>query len=89
MITKELAQSLKIGTVLYHKTIKNSGKTPYKCKITGKCKIWKTRHLDFSLPVKQGLRNSFYIYQGNAAEWSIRPDGDEFKEMIQTLKDKE
>lgn len=37
----------------------------------GKTKTWKTRPLEFQIPVKYGLRDCFYITQHNAKEWEV------------------
>lgn len=71
MITKEVAQSLSYRSILEHKTIKNKDGTPARCRVNGKCKTWKTRPLEFKLPVKHGLRDCFYITQDNAKDWRV------------------
>jgi len=55
---------------LYHRWLKNADGTPMRCRVNGKCKTWKTRPDDFSLPVKRGLRECFYINPANQLEWS-------------------
>lgn len=60
-ISKEQAMALKHGQVLWHMTIKNSLGEPSRCRVSGKCKTWKTRPDDFRLPVKHGIQRSFYI----------------------------
>lgn len=71
MITKAIALSLRHGQTLHHKTLKNSDKTPVRCRINGKCQTWKTRPEEFKLPVKYGLRDCFYIDSSNAADWEV------------------
>jgi len=44
-----------------HEALKNADGSALRCRKTGKCKTWVTRPLDFRLPVKYGLRQSFYI----------------------------
>lgn len=66
MVTKE--QAMKCHT-FHHWKEKNADGTPVRCRATGKCKTWKTRPDDFRLPVKYGLRHSFYITPANAHEW--------------------
>lgn len=67
MVTKEQAMTKRDFA---HVSAKNAdGKTPVRCRATGKCKIWRSRPAEFRLPVKYGLRQSFYIDQKNAAEW--------------------
>lgn len=38
---------------------------PINWRVNGKCKTWKTRPDDFSLPIKHGLRDYGYITQDN------------------------
>lgn len=72
MITKEQAVTLGLnGGTLHHMTKKNSDGTPIRCRVNGKCQTWKTRPLEFRLPVKHGLRNTFQITQDNAHEWEV------------------
>jgi hypothetical protein len=52
-----------------HATLTNADGTPVRCRASGACKTWKTRPDDFRLPVKYGLRQSFYITPRNAHEW--------------------
>jgi hypothetical protein len=69
MITKEDAMIMPHGTTLYHTSIKGSDKRPVRCRVTGKCKTWKTKPEKFRLPVKHGMRQSFYIENVNAGDW--------------------
>lgn len=69
MITKAIAQSLPIGRVLYHISLRNSDGSALRCRVNGKCKVWKTRPDDFQLPVKYGLKTCFYIHPYEAKEW--------------------
>lgn len=71
MITKEQAENLSYRTELWHKTLKNADKTPVRCRVNGKCKVWKTRPTEFKLPVKYGLKECFYITPENAENWYI------------------
>lgn len=83
MITKAIAQSLKRGDILEHKYQKNSDKTPMRCRVNGKCQVWKTRPEEFRLPVKHGLYDCFYITQNtNADMWEV-------KETFRLIPDKE
>lgn len=52
-----------------HVSLKGSDKQPIRCRANGKCQTWVTRPEDFKLPVKHGLRNTFYITPANAADW--------------------
>jgi len=67
VITKQIAQTHR--GELWHMSAKNADGTPVRCRITGLCQTWITRPGDFKLPVKHGLRQSFYITPSNAAEW--------------------
>lgn len=61
-LTIELAKTLKPGTYLYNKNIKNrSNGEPLRAKVNGAPKTWKTRPLDVRVPVKHGLYNCFYV----------------------------
>lgn len=71
VITKEIALTLTSGKILHHKTLTNADKTPTRCRVSGKCQTWKTRPDEFKLPVKHGLRDSFYITPFNADEWEV------------------
>ena len=42
-----------------------------KVRRTGKTKVWKTRPLEFKIPVKYGLYEFGYITQDNACDWAI------------------
>jgi hypothetical protein len=70
MITKAQAMNATHGDIFHHATAKNADKTPARCRVTGMCKVWKTRPDEFRLPVKHGMYDSFYITQDNAADWS-------------------
>lgn len=72
MITKAIAQSLKHGDILEHKFLLNADKTPKRCRINGKCQVWKTKPEEFRLPVKHGLYDCFQITQANADNWEVR-----------------
>lgn len=59
-MTPDGAKNLRHGVVLEHRTRLNADGTPMRCRVNGKCKTWKTRS-DFSLPVKYGMYQCFYI----------------------------
>lgn len=81
MITKEIATTMKRGTILYHRTVKNADKSPARCRVNGKCQTWKSRPEAFKLPVKHGLRDCFYITEGpEAAHWTT--DEEEAKKGV-------
>ena len=64
-LTRDNAAGIPVGTWLYHKT------EPYRVRVNGKCKIWKTRPDEFSLPVKYGIKLCFRIDQTNCHNWTI------------------
>lgn len=72
MLTRE--QCVQLGNewghaTLYHGRLRNSDGSPLRCRVNGRCKVWKTRPTEFQLPCKHGLRDCFYITQNNAHEW--------------------
>ena len=71
MITKEIAMTQ--PREMWHNTYTNADGTPLRVRSNGKCKTWKTRPDEFSLPVKSGLYAHDYITPANAHEWSL-PD---------------
>jgi hypothetical protein len=68
MITKQDAMTARY---FEHVTMKNRDGTPVRARAMGKCQTWKTRPDEFRLPVKYGLKQSFYIDNINAADWSV------------------
>ena len=71
MIEFQTAINLKHGQTLVHATLKNADKSPLRCRVNGKTKVWKTRPDDFIVPVKYGLKHCFYITPENANQWSL------------------
>lgn len=72
MITKEQAVTLQPGKILHHTKLKRRRDgLPFRCRVNGKCKTWKTRPDDWRLPVKFGLRTCFYINPSNAFLWEV------------------
>ncbi len=59
--------------VFYHTYLKNADGSALRCRANGRCKVWKTRPLDYRLPVKYGLRTCFYLTPGNAQDWEVDP----------------
>lgn len=55
----------------WHRTMKNANGTPLRARKTGMLKTWKTRPMEFKLPVKHGLRDSGYITHENCHEWCL------------------
>jgi hypothetical protein len=70
MITKAIALAATYRQEFTHVSVKNSDKTPARCRVNGKCKTWATKPDWFQLPVKHGLRDCFYITPENAADWN-------------------
>jgi hypothetical protein len=68
MVTKEQALTAKH---FEHVTLKDAQGAPARCRANGKCQTWVTRPDEFKLPVKHGLRTTFYITEGNAASWNV------------------
>jgi hypothetical protein len=81
-ISRANAESLSHGTVLYHRRLRNGDRSPLRCRVTGACKTWVTRPEDFKIPVKYGLRDSFYIEPHNASEWCLDEDEASKKESL-------
>jgi len=71
MITKQIALNSHYRQEFHHSTLKNKDNTPVRCRVNGKCKVWKKFPLDFRLPVKYGLKYCFYITPQNAGEWCV------------------
>ena len=69
-------EALVIDT-FYHITCTNKDGSRLRARRTGKTKVWKTRPGEFKIPVKYGLKESFYITHLNKADWSIFPIGTE------------
>lgn len=69
MITKQ--QAMTHRGEFHHVTAKDSRGAPLRCRPMGRCKTWVTRPVEFKLPVKFGLYDSFYITERNADQWSL------------------
>ena len=65
------AEALRSPSTLYHRTARNADGTALRARSNGKCTIWKTRPDEFRLPVKHGLKHTFYITEWNQHEWSL------------------
>jgi hypothetical protein len=68
MVSKQQAM---VHTRFEHVTLKNADNTPVRARASGRCQTWRTRPDEFKLPVKYGLKNSFYITHENAADWVV------------------
>ena len=71
MITKSDAMTLGHGDYVHHVTEKNADGTPARARITGKCKVWKTRPNEFRIPWKHGLYTYGEITHLNNEEWAL------------------
>ena len=72
MITKEIAQRLYTGQVLYHKGLTNKDGSPVRARVNGAVKFWKRSPERFQIPMKYGLKECFYITNSeNADNWRI------------------
>lgn len=69
LVTKTNQEGVKIfySVLQNYKSIKGRKQV----RRTGKTQTWKTRPLEFKIPVKFGLYESFYITEKNAHEFSI------------------
>lgn len=66
-------QSILNATEFWHRVLRNADGTPVRCRPSGKLQTWKTRSNDFKLPVKRGLKESFYLMPENVSDWVIAP----------------
>ena len=72
MLTIEDAKRLTPGTTLYHLTAKMADrKTPARARVNGKPQTWKTRPNEVKVPMKHGLRDTFYITESNLSDWTL------------------
>lgn len=53
----------------FHRLVTNADGSPARCRKSGALKTWKTRPGQFRLPVKYGLRTSFYMTPENIGDW--------------------
>lgn len=70
-ISKEIAVNSHYRQEFKSKLFRNRDGSFVKCRVNGKCKVWKTRPSEFKLPVKYGLRECFYITQDNCNDWEM------------------
>jgi hypothetical protein len=75
MLTKQQAQTLRPGDLLHHATLRNRDGTPLRARVNGRCITWKTKPVEFKLPMKHGLRGCFYITEHNADDWQVPGSG--------------
>lgn len=60
MTFKELT-NLKVGDIIYHKSLRNADGSPARARVTGKVRRWKRNPGRVVVPCRHGLRNNFYI----------------------------
>jgi len=60
-VTKTIAVEAGYGQIFFHKHARNRDKTAVRFRVSGRCKVWKTRPEEFRLPVKYGLSRSLAI----------------------------
>lgn len=74
MITQAQALTLCHRAEIIHTSLKYAdGKNFLRARVNGACKTWKTRPDDFSIPMKYGFRECFYLTPANAGCWRL-PD---------------
>lgn len=73
-LCRENVEELSPRKILHHISAKNADGTPLRGRVNGKVILWKTRPLEFKVPMKYGLKTYFYITEGNANEWYF-PEG--------------
>ena len=79
-LTKAIAE-FHTGTV-HHATLKNRDGTPFRARVNGAIKTWKTRPNDYRLPVKYGFHGrGIYITPENEHEWQVT--NDDFQRAVQ------
>lgn len=71
MITKAQAESLKVGTIIYHTSHKNTDGSALRFKINGKCKTWKRSPERFQVPIEHALFTFGYLTETNAHEFTL------------------
>jgi len=69
-VTKEVCMAAHYRQEFYHRKKKDSRGSPLRIRVNGKCKTWATRPDEFSLPVKFGLYQTFYLTDRNAEDWT-------------------
>ena len=60
-VTKAVAVKAGHGQIFFHKHARNADQTAVRVRVSGRCKVWKTRPKEFRLPVKYGLYQSLAI----------------------------
>lgn len=70
-VTKAVAVDSSHGQIFYHVNARNADGSAVRVRVTGRCKTWKTRPLEFRLPVKYGLYQSLAITHENFHEFLV------------------
>jgi len=72
--TEVNAESAMTASTFYHRTKKYTrGNQPIQVRRMGRTKRWVRQPEKFSVPVKYGMYDSFYIDNRNASEWAVAP----------------
>jgi hypothetical protein len=71
MLTIEQVKTLRHGQILHHVTQKNADGSPLRVRVNGKPQFWKTRPVDFRLPVKYGLYQYAQVTETDAEYWTL------------------
>ena len=69
-ITVEVAKSLTLGQLLYHKSIRNADGSALRVRVNGQPQTWKTDKERFRIPTKYGIKHYGEIEPHNADEWT-------------------
>lgn len=78
MVTKILSvdvYAVTRGQTLYSSIYQNADGTPLRARVNGRLRTWKREPNHYELPVKQGLRNCFYITPESAPYWFVSEEG--------------
>lgn len=70
-MTRDQLLALPHGTVVHHKTLRNSDGSALRARVNGKPRLWKRQPDYFEMPMKHGLKHFFYITPHNIDEWEI------------------
>ena len=61
-------------SVFWHRFLRNADGSPVRCRKTGQMKTWKRDPFAFRMPVKYGLKESFYLDPNTIGEWCLPID---------------
>lgn len=71
-VTKEVAVDAgNNGGTFYHRTYRNADGSAVRCRVNGKCQVWKTRPTEFRLPCKVGFKDYYQLRDSNCEDWLI------------------